>query len=82
VPVVVDDVVAAVSVDVCAVVLLKVSDVGDKLQVAALVALVGVLVTEQARATVPVNELPGVTVMVEVPLPPGAMLMLALLESV
>jgi len=78
----VEEVVAAVNVDVCAEVLLNVRDVGDKLHVAALVALVGVLVTEHANATVPVNELPGVTVIVEVPLPPGAMLMLPLFESV
>ena len=77
-----EEVVAAVNVDVCAEVLLNVRDVGDKLHVAALVALVGVLVTEHANATVPVNELPGVTVIVEVPLPPGAMLMLPLFESV
>jgi hypothetical protein len=76
------EVVVAVKVDVCAVVLLIATDVGDMLHVAALVALVGVLVTEHPSATVPVNELPGVTVMVEVPLPPGAMLMFPPLESV
>jgi hypothetical protein len=80
--VVVDDV-FAVNVEVCAVLELNVSELDERLQVAGLGALVGVLVTEQASETVPVNELPGVTVMVEVPLAPGATdMVLGLLESV
>ncbi len=62
--VVVDEVVA-VSVEVCAVALLKVSEVGERLHVVGLVAPDGQLVTAQVSVTVPVNELPGVTVMVE-----------------
>jgi hypothetical protein len=82
--VVVDEVVVAVSVPVCAVVLLIVTEVGERLQVAALVAPDGVLVTAHVSATVPVNEAAGVTVIVAV-LPvvaPGATVMLPLLESV
>jgi hypothetical protein len=82
--VVVEAVVEAVSVAVCAAVLLMVTEVGDMLHVAAFVALVGVLVTAQVSATVPVNEVAGVTVMVDV-LPvvaPGASVMLPLLVSV
>jgi hypothetical protein len=73
--------VVAVSVDVCAVELLNVSESEERLHVVALVALVGVLVIEQLSVTVPVNELDGVTVMVEVsPLvAPGATVMLPLL---
>jgi hypothetical protein len=57
------------------------TDVGERLHVAALVALAGPL-TEQVRSTVPVNEFSGVTVMVEV-LPvvaPGPTVKLPLLE--
>jgi hypothetical protein len=82
--VVVEEVVVAVSVEVCAVVLLMVTEAGERLQVAGLVALVGVVVSAQESVTVPVNEFAGVTVMVEV-LPevaPGATLMLPLLVSV
>jgi hypothetical protein len=60
------DVVVAVSVAVCAVVLLIVTEVGERLHVTGLEALDGDVVTAQVRATVPVNELDGVTVMVEV----------------
>lgn len=56
----------AVSVEVCAVVLLKVSEDEEKSHVG-LVALEGAVVTAQLIVTVPVNELPGVTVIVEVP---------------
>lgn len=80
----VDDVVFAVRIDVCAVELAKVTDAGERLQVAGLVAPEGELVTAQVSVTVPVNELAGVTVMVEV-LPlvaPGATEMLPLLVSV
>lgn len=74
---------ATVSVAVCAEVLLIATDVGERLHVAGLVALEGVVVTAQARLTVPVNEFVGVTVMVAV-LPlvaPGTKLMLPLLLS-
>lgn len=84
VPKVVEDVVVAVSVEVCAVAVLNVREGEERLQVAGLVALVGVLVTEQVSATVPVNELAGVTVIVAV-LPdvaPGVSLMLPLLVRV
>jgi hypothetical protein len=83
-PVVVVPVVDAVSVEVCAVVSLIVTEVGERLHVAGLTALEGAVVTEHESATVPVNELDGVTVMVEV-LPmvaPGATIMLPLLVSV
>ena len=69
------------SVAVIAVVLVMSTDVGERLQVAGLLALVGPL-TEQERSTVPVKELAGVTVMVEV-LPetaPGVTEMLPLLD--
>jgi hypothetical protein len=82
--VVVEDVVVAVRVEVCAAALLIETEVGDRLQVAGLAAPAGELVTEQVRETVPVNELDGVTVMVEV-LPlvaPGLTAMLPLLERV
>jgi hypothetical protein len=59
-------VVVAVSVEVCAVALLKVSEDEEKSHVG-LVALEGAVVTAQLIVTVPVNELPGVTVIVEVP---------------
>ena len=56
----------AVSVEVCAVELLKVSDDEERPHVVGLEAPEGE-VTAQVSATVPVNELDGVTVMVEVP---------------
>jgi len=68
-------------VEVCAVTLLKVSEDEEKLHVG-LVALEGAVVTAQVSATVPVNELPGVTVMVEVPeVEPELMVMAPLLVS-
>ena len=81
---VVDEVVVAVSVEVCAAALLIETDAGERLQVAGLVAPAGELVTKHDSEIVPVNELEGVTVTVEV-LPlvaPGAALMLPLFESV
>ena len=76
--------VVAVSVEVCAVeLLLKVSDDEERLHVVAYEAPDGA-VTAQVSATVSLNELDGVTVMVEV-LPlvaPGATVMAPLLESV
>jgi hypothetical protein len=80
-PVDVEDVVVAVSVVVCAVVVLKVIEVEERPHVAALVAPVGE-VTAQLSVTVPVNELPGVTVMVDVPVEPADTLMLPLLVRV
>ena len=74
----------AVSVELCAVALLKVSEAGERPHVTGLVGLDGSVVTEQESATDPVNELDGVTVMVTV-LPlvaPGLTVMLPLLESV
>jgi hypothetical protein len=67
-------------VAVIADVLLRSTEVGERLHVAGLLALVGA-VTEQVRSTVPVNELAGVTEMVEVLLvvAPGLTVMLALL---
>jgi hypothetical protein len=84
VPRVVEDVVAAVRTEVCAAVLLIETEAGDRLQVVGLIAPDGELVTEHARVTVPVNELAGVTVILEVlPLvPPGVTDMLPLLERV
>jgi hypothetical protein len=70
----------AVSVVVCAVELLKVSEDEERLHVAGLEAPEGA-VTEQLRFIVPVNELPGVAVMVEVPDAPVLTVMLPLLES-
>jgi hypothetical protein len=79
--VVVEDEVVAVSVELCAdVLLLKDSEVEERPHVAALEAPVGA-VTAQDSVTVPVNELAGVTVMVAV-LPvvaPGVTVMLPLL---
>ena len=72
----------AVSVDVCADELEIVTEVGNRLHVAGLVAPVGALVVEHVSDTVPVNELPGVTVTVDVPLAPGLTAMLPLLERV
>jgi hypothetical protein len=77
----VPDAVVAVSVEVCAVVLLKVSEDEERLHVAALEAPEGA-VTAQASVTVPVNELAGVTVMVEVPDEPALTVMLPLLLRV
>ena len=71
----------AVSVEVCAVALLKVSEAGDRPHVAGLEAPVGA-VTAQESVTVPVKELAGVTVMVEVPVALWPMVMLPLLERV
>lgn len=81
---VVEEVVVAVRVDVCGAVLLMEMEAGESPQVVGLVAPAGELVMEQARETVPVNELDGVTVIVEV-LPvvaPGATVMFPLFESV
>ena len=82
-PEVVVDEVVAVSVEVCAVVLLKVSEVEERLHVVGLVAPVGA-VTEQLSVTVPVNELPGVTVIVAVlsEVAPALTVMLPLLVRV
>ena len=80
---VVVDVVVAVSVEDCAVEALSVSEVGVRLHVAGLTALEIVVVTAQVSATVPENELPGVTVIVAV-LPlvaPGATARLPLLAK-
>jgi hypothetical protein len=77
----VDDVLT-VSVEVSAVVVLIVTELGERAQVAGLVALEGVLVSAQVNVTVPVNELPGVTVMVELPVAPGLTLMLPLFVKV
>lgn len=80
----VEGVVVAVRVALCAAALLMETEAGETLQVAGLVAPVGALVTEQVRETVPVKELAGDTVMVEV-LPlvePGLTLILPLFESV
>jgi hypothetical protein len=60
------DVVLAVSVAVCAVELLSVTVVGERLQVTGLVAFEGDVVTAQVSATAPLNELDGVTVTVDV----------------
>lgn len=84
VPSVVEDVVVAVSIDVCAVELLNGIESGERLHVAGLVAPDGELVTEHVSETVPVNELEGVIVIVDV-LPevaPGLTDMLPLLERV
>jgi hypothetical protein len=79
------DVVVAVSVAVCAVELLMLTDVGERLHVTGLEAFDGDVVTAQVKATVPVKELDGVTVIVEV-LPevaPGLLTLMApLLERV
>ena len=71
-------------VALCAAALLMETEAGETLQVAGLIAPAGALVTEQVRETVPVKELAGDTVMVEV-LPlvePGLRLRLPLFESV
>jgi len=77
------DEVSAVSVEVAAVVLLTETEAGERLHDGGLVALVGELVTAQERATVPVNELDGVTETVVV-LPaasPGLTVMLPLFDK-
>lgn len=79
-PVVVEEVVVAVSVEVSAVELVTLTEVGDRLHVVGLEALEGELVIEQLRETVPENELPGVTVMVAVPDEPGATVTLPLFD--
>jgi hypothetical protein len=66
VPVVVVEVVVAVSVAVWAVVPLRVTEAGDRAHVTGLVALEGEVVTAQLRATVPLDEFVGVTVIVDV----------------
>jgi hypothetical protein len=81
-PVVVVDVVATVSVDVCADVDEIDNEVEERLHVAGLVALGGLVVTAQLRLTVPVKEFVGVTVIVAVALLPGLTEKLPLLESV
>jgi hypothetical protein len=71
----------AVRVEVSAVVPLIVTEVGERLHVAALEAPVGA-VTAQVSETVPLNEFVGVTVMVAVSVEPGLTVMLPLLERV
>jgi hypothetical protein len=69
----VEELAEAVSVEVCdELLLLKVSEESEKLHVGSveLAAPDGLLVTAQVSETVSVNELPGVTVMVLVPLEP------------
>jgi hypothetical protein len=78
-PLVVEDVVVAVSVAVSAVVLLIETEVGERLHVAGLEAFEILVVTAQVSATVPVNEFDGVTEMVEVPVAPAVTVMLPLL---
>jgi hypothetical protein len=71
----------AVSVDVCAVALVNEIELGERLHDGVLDAAAGEVVIVQLSVTVPVNELPGVTVMVELPLVvPELMVMAALLE--
>jgi hypothetical protein len=62
----------AVSVVFCAAVVVNESEVGERLHVGGLVAPEGEVVT-QLSVTVPLNELPGVTAMVEEPGEPLAM---------
>jgi hypothetical protein len=83
-PVVVVDVVAAVSVAVSADVPLIVTEVGERLHVVGLDALEGAVVIAQLSVTVPVNEFDGVTEMVDVlpVVPPGLTVMLPLLARV
>jgi hypothetical protein len=68
-------------VEVCAVVLVIETEAGERAQVRGFVAPDGG-VTAQVRATVPVNELDGVTVTVAVVLAPAATVTLPLLERV
>jgi hypothetical protein len=72
---------AAVSVAVCAVALLKVSEDEEKLHVGILLAPEGDLLIPQVSVTVPVNALPGVTVMVAVLVDPGLTVIAPPLES-
>jgi hypothetical protein len=76
-------VVDAVKVEFCAVALLNVVS-AEKLHPGSLelVAPVGTLVKVQLSVTLPVNELPGVTVIVELPLEPCATATLPLLVRV
>jgi hypothetical protein len=74
--------VSAVSVEVCAVVPLMVTEVGLRLHVGRLAAPEGEVVTAQVSVTAPVNEFAGVTVMVEVVLAPGTTAMAPLLVRV
>ena len=78
------EVVDTFSVEVCAVVSVIETEVGDRPQVAGLVGLEMEVVTAQVSVTVPVKEFDGVTVMVEVLLvvAPGLTVMLPLLERV
>jgi hypothetical protein len=71
------DVVVAVSVVVSAVEPLIVTVVGERLQVTGLEALDGDVVTAQVSATAPENELDGVTVIVEVPVAPAVLTLMA-----
>jgi uncharacterized membrane protein len=80
--VVVVDVVAAVSVEVTADVLVIEAEAGERVHVGTLVALEGEVVTAQLSATVPVNEFDGVTVMVAVVLAPALTVTAPLLLSV
>jgi hypothetical protein len=73
--------VAAVSVEVCAAVLVIETELEERLHVAGLEALNGE-VTAQLSETVPVNEFDGVTLMVELPELPALTAMLPLLVSV
>jgi hypothetical protein len=70
-------------VEFCVVVLLKVSEVEERLHVGSveLVSPVGREVTAQVSVTVPVNDVPGSTVMVSVPGDPEDAVILPLLES-
>jgi hypothetical protein len=54
--------------EVCAVALLKVIEVEERPHVVGLELLEGAVVIAQESVTVPVNELAGVTVIVDVPL--------------
>jgi hypothetical protein len=74
--------VAAVSVDVCAVVPLIVTEVGFRLHVGRLAAPEGEVVTAQVSATAPLNEFAGVTVMTAVLVEPGLTVMAPLLVRV
>jgi hypothetical protein len=71
------DVVVAVNVVVSAVEPLIVTVVGERLQVTGLEALDGDVVTAQVSATAPENELDGVTVIVEVPVAPAVLTLMA-----
>jgi hypothetical protein len=60
------EVVVAVSVDVCAVVSVIETEVGERLHAGSLTGLETLVVTAQVSVTEPVNEFAGVTVMVAV----------------